>query len=151
MSSFWSKNPRMQAKINHICDLIAERVAVRNPAIETAIVDLSTAGGKYLRPAFFYLFSEFGQTEAKNEDKLLKIATSLEILHMATLIHDDIIDDSPLRRGQKTIQSRFGKDVAVYTGDLLFTVFFELILESMADTPYTVSYTHLTLPTSDLV
>ncbi|MDW7798728.1 polyprenyl synthetase family protein [Streptococcus canis] len=136
MSSFWSKNPRMQAKINHICDLIAERVAVRNPAIETAIVDLSTAGGKYLRPAFFYLFSEFGQTEAKNEGKLLKIATSLEILHMATLIHDDIIDDSPLRRGQKTIQSRFGKDVAVYTGDLLFTVFFELILESMADTPY---------------
>lgn len=58
-----------------------------------------------------------------DEDKLLKIATSLEILHMATLIHDDIIDDSPLRRGQETIQSQFGKDVAVYTGDLLFTVF----------------------------
>lgn len=136
MSSFWSKNPRMQAKINQICALIDKRVAVRNPAIETAVVDLSTAGGKYLRPAFFYLFSEFGQEESVDEDKLLKIATSLEILHMATLIHDDIIDDSPLRRGQETIQSQFGKDVAVYTGDLLFTVFFELILESMANTPY---------------
>lgn len=44
MSSFWSKNPRMQAKINQICALIDKRVAVRNPAIETAVVDLSTAG-----------------------------------------------------------------------------------------------------------
>lgn len=66
----------------------------------------------------------------------MKIAASLEILHMATLIHDDVIDDSPLRRGQKTVQTQFGKDIAVYTGDLLFTIFFELILEATNDFEY---------------
>ena len=55
---------------------------------------------------------------------------------MATLIHDDVIDDSPLRRGQKTVQTQFGKDIAVYTGDLLFTIFFELILEATNDFEY---------------
>ncbi len=48
---------------------------------------------------------------------------------MATLIHDDVIDDSPKRRGQKTIQSKYGKDVAVYAGDYLFTVSFKLITD----------------------
>ena len=65
------------------------------------------------------------------ETTTIKIAASLEILHMATLIHDDIIDDSPLRRGAVTIQSQYGKDVAVYTGDLLFTEFFTLIADAM--------------------
>lgn len=65
------------------------------------------------------------------ETTIIKIAASLEILHMATLIHDDIIDDSPLRRGAVTIQSQYGKDVAVYTGDLLFTEFFTLIADAM--------------------
>ncbi|MGK0627944.1 polyprenyl synthetase family protein, partial [Enterococcus faecalis] len=55
-----------------------------------------------------------------------------------TLIHDDIIDDSPLRRGIATIQSQFGKDIAVYSGDLLFTLFFELIVETMVDSPYII-------------
>ncbi|EHI69015.1 polyprenyl synthetase family protein [Streptococcus ictaluri] len=136
MSSFWSKNPQMQAKIKDICDLIEKRVVIRNPEIETAIVELSVSGGKYLRPAFFYLFAGFGDSKKAETTDLTKIASSLEILHMATLMHDDIIDDSPLRRGQATVQSKFGKDVAVYTGDLLFTVFFELILETMVDTPY---------------
>ena len=45
----------------------------------------------------------------------------IELLHLATLIHDDIIDDSPKRRGTVSIQARFGKDTAVYAGDLLFT------------------------------
>lgn len=49
---------------------------------------------------------------------------------MATLIHDDIIDDSPTRRGTPTVQAKYGKDIAVYTGDFLFTVYFDLIADS---------------------
>lgn len=45
------------------------------------------------------------------------MAASLEILHVATLIHDDIIDDSPIRRGLPSIQQMYGQDIAVYTGD----------------------------------
>ncbi|MCP0885869.1 polyprenyl synthetase family protein [Ligilactobacillus sp. WILCCON 0076] len=137
MSSYWNNYPTIHAKIQNVCTLIKQRAHVRNPEIETAIIDLSLAGGKYLRPAFFFLFAEFGeQKDPIEEAKLTKIATSIEILHMATLIHDDIIDDSPLRRGNMSIQAKYGKDTAVYTGDLLFTIFFELVLESMNGSTY---------------
>src|SRR5699024_7134455 len=55
------------------------------------------------------------------------LAASVELLHTATLIHDDIIDDSPQRRGKTTVQARYGKDAAVYAGDYLFTVSFRLV------------------------
>jgi heptaprenyl diphosphate synthase len=58
------------------------------------------------------------------------------LLHSATLVHDDIIDDSPTRRGMPSIQTRFGKDVAVYTGDFMYTSYFELLAECMSHTPF---------------
>lgn len=58
------------------------------------------------------------------------------MLHSATLVHDDIIDDSPTRRGMPSIQTRFGKDVAVYTGDFMYTSYFELLAECMSQTPF---------------
>lgn len=67
---------------------------------------------------------------------MVKIAASLELLHSATLIHDDVIDDSPLRRGLPSVEAQFGKDVAVYTGDFIYTVYFELLCETMAATPF---------------
>ncbi|VTS15647.1 polyprenyl synthetase [Streptococcus porcinus] len=136
MPSYWSKYPEIDQHIKLVCQLIEKRVQVRNTDIQEAIIQLAQAGGKYLRPAFFFLFTSFGQKEKQNSEQLTKIAASLEILHMATLIHDDVIDDSPLRRGQITVQTQFGKDIAVYTGDFLFTIFFELILETMQDSPY---------------
>ena len=101
----------------------------RNEDIEEALVTLARSGGKLLRPAFSFFLLNWVMKKTR-ETTIIKIA-SLEILHMATLIHDDIIDDSPLRRGAVTIQSQYGKDVAVYTGDLLFTEFFTLIADAM--------------------
>lgn len=87
-----------------------------------------------IRPALFFLFADFG--EKKQQEQLIKVAASLELLHSATLIHDDIIDDSPTRRGMPSVQSRFGKDVAVYTGDFMYTSYFELLAECMSETPF---------------
>lgn len=87
-----------------------------------------------IRPALFFLFADFGPSQDK--DRLVKVAASLELLHSATLVHDDIIDDSPTRRGMPSIQSRFGKDVAVYTGDFMYTSYFELLAECMSQTPF---------------
>ncbi len=104
----------------------------RNEDIEEALVTLARSGGKLLRPAFsFFLLNWVMKKKTRETTIIKKIVASLEILHMATLIHDDIIDDSPLRRGTVTIQSQYGKDVAVYTGDLLFTEFFTLIADAM--------------------
>lgn len=72
--------------------------------------------GKMLRPFLVLLGAHFGQYDAK---KIQKLAGAVEILHMATLVHDDIIDEAKLRRNKPSIQSKFGKDMAVYTGDYL--------------------------------
>ncbi|MBU5584337.1 polyprenyl synthetase family protein, partial [Enterococcus sp. S181_ASV_20] len=92
-----------------------QRLVINNKSIEEAITKFSSTGGKMIRPALFFLFADFG--EKKDYEQLIKVAASLELLHSATLVHDDIIDDSPTRRGMPSIQTRFGKDVAVYTGD----------------------------------
>ena len=97
---------------------------------------MASNGGKYLRPAFFLLFANINHQTVAEQEKLIKIASSLEVLHMATLIHDDIIDDSPKRRGAVSVQAAFGKDTAVYTGDFLFTIFFDLLVETMTGSPY---------------
>lgn len=136
MSSQWKQYPDLENNIKQTCLLIEKVVRVRNDDIASALVTLTNAGGKYLRPAFFFLFTSFGSKNPKTDKELIEIAASIEILHMATLIHDDIVDDSPLRRNTLTIQSQFGKDVAVYTGDFLFTVFFDLVLKTMNGSPY---------------
>ena len=131
MNDFWKEFPIIQQQLNETCELIKQQVKIRNKEIEAALIELTTSGGKLLRPAFFFLFAQIGDEKKQDSNQLIKIAASIEILHMATLIHDDIIDDSPLRRGVVTIQSRYGKDIAVYTGDLLFTEFFALLADTM--------------------
>lgn len=131
MNDFWKEFPDVYDRLDQTCDLIKKQFNLRNKEIEEALLELTNAGGKLLRPAFFFLFTQLGDTKKQDKQQLIKIAASIEILHMATLIHDDIIDDSPLRRGGQTIQARYGKDIAVYTGDLLFTEFFQLLADTM--------------------
>ncbi len=82
-----------------------------------------------IRPAFVLLGSGFGPQEDENREKLIHLAASIETLHMATLVHDDIIDESKMRRGQESIQSKYGKPYAVYMGDYLFTQCFMMLID----------------------
>lgn len=136
MNDFWTQFPTTQQKLLATHQYINQKLKVRNKDIAKTLADLTNSGGKMLRPGFFFLFAQMGDTTKQNEQQLIKIAASLEILHMATLIHDDVIDDSPLRRGQITIQALYGKDIAVYTGDLLFTEFFDLLADTMNASPF---------------
>jgi len=136
MLSYWNDYPTIQNKLQIVCSLIEEQLQVRNKDIQETLIDFAKSGGKYLRPAYFLLFAELGDTTKQNQKQLFKVAASIEILHMASLIHDDIVDDSPLRRGTITVQSKYGKDIAVYAGDLLFTQFFELITQAMNGSYY---------------
>lgn len=126
--------PQLKPSLTLVSQLIDHRLTVRYQQLEPALKQMASHGGKFLRPAFFLLFAGLHETEIS--EKQVKAAASIEILHMATLIHDDIIDDSPKRRGQASIQAAFGKDVAVYSGDYLFTVFFDLITETMANSRF---------------
>jgi geranylgeranyl pyrophosphate synthase len=74
-------------------------------------------GGKAIRPALTLLSARFYNY---NLDQLLSMATSVELLHTATLVHDDAIDNSAVRRGRPTVNSLWGEDRAVLLGDYLF-------------------------------
>ena len=70
-----------------------------------------------LRPAFVLLAGRFGKYDPK---RMRQLAAAIEMLHVATLVHDDILDDSKFRRGIETVQYRYGKEYAVYIGDFYF-------------------------------
>lgn len=138
MLTFWQDYPEIQNKLIAVQELMAERLKINNSDLKLALQKMTSQGGKMVRPALFFLFAGLNSDEKdeKEQEKLLKIAASLELLHSATLIHDDIIDDSPVRRGLPSVEAQFGKDVAVYTGDFIYTIFFELLIETMIDTPF---------------
>jgi geranylgeranyl pyrophosphate synthase len=75
-----------------------------------------SAGGKRLRPMLVFLCAD-GDTD----DPLVAGATAVELLHMATLVHDDVLDRAPLRRGKPTVFADGGRLAATATGDLLFS------------------------------
>lgn len=82
------------------------------------------AGGKRIRPSLFLICA---RNENYDIEKLLPAAASIEILHTASLIHDDIIDKSILRRGKRTIHQTYDKDTAKFVGDYLFTQTFAIL------------------------
>jgi geranylgeranyl pyrophosphate synthase len=85
-----------------------------------------TSGGKRLRPLLLILSARMGQPE---EEALLKAATAIEILHTASLIHDDIVDRAESRRGEPTTFAGYGREIAVATGDYLFAETFTELAE----------------------
>lgn len=88
---------------------------------------LMTTGGKMLRPLLLMIGSKLGKKSHKLEDELLKLATAVETIHLATLIHDDIIDQSQMRRGKESIQAKYGQSYAVYMGDYLLSQCFLML------------------------
>ena len=96
---------------------------------QEALSNTLLAGGKRIRPALFLICAKNENYDIKN---LVPAAAAIEFLHTASLIHDDIIDKSLLRRGKKTIHNIYDKDTARYAGDCLFTYSF-YILNSYQD------------------
>jgi len=83
------------------------------------------AGGKRLRPMLVLLCA--GE---EGGERSVRAATSIELIHMATLVHDDVLDQAPLRRGHPTVAATSGRDRAIATGDLLFSRAFALLADA---------------------
>ena len=109
---------RLQAVTARLTEQLAEPIA------ET-VRYLITAGGKRLRPALVLLCGAAGPSP--NWPALIDTATAVELIHTATLIHDDIIDQSPTRRSQPTFHHRWGTERAVLMGDYLHATAFTLL------------------------
>ncbi len=92
-------------------------IDAKHPILKKASAHLLKAGGKRIRPVFVLLAAKFGFYDI---EKIKQVAVPLELIHMASLVHDDVIDDAELRRGKKTIKSKWDNRVAMYTGDYIF-------------------------------
>jgi heptaprenyl diphosphate synthase len=88
-----------------------------HPLVSEASTHLIKAGGKRVRPALVMLASRAGESGREATDLA---AAAIELVHLATLYHDDVIDESETRRGVPTVHSKWGIEVAVLAGDFLF-------------------------------
>jgi heptaprenyl diphosphate synthase len=116
MHSFWSDYPEIERQLNEINNEIERAVQTPNASFREVLTPVVQNQGKMLRAAFVLIGSNFGEIDEK---KAKALAASIEMFHLATLVHDDIVDEAKLRRGAQTLQSKLGKDYAVYTGDFL--------------------------------
>lgn len=105
----------LESTLNSSSDLIRE-----------ASIRLLQAGGKRLRPVFVLLAAKFGNYDIQ---KVKHIAVPLELIHMASLVHDDVIDNSDMRRGSLTVKAQWNNKVAMYTGDFIFARALEYVAE----------------------
>lgn len=96
---------------------INQTIHARHPVLRDASLQLLQAGGKRLRPVFVLLAGKFGDYDF---ERIKTVAVSLELIHMASLVHDDVIDEAELRRGEPTVKSRWDNRIAMYTGDYIF-------------------------------
>lgn len=97
--------------------LLLERAgASKHPLVSEACTHLIKAGGKRLRPALVLLSSRAGEPN----DATDLAAVAIELVHLATLCHDDVIDETATRRGVPTVHAKWGTEVAVLAGDYLF-------------------------------
>ncbi|HLU22640.1 heptaprenyl diphosphate synthase component II [Lederbergia graminis] len=93
-------------------------VAVKSDVelLEKASIQLLKAGGKRIRPVFVLLSAKFGSYDI---EKIKNAAIALELIHMASLVHDDVIDNANLRRGKPTINYTWNDRIALHTGDYI--------------------------------
>ena len=96
---------------------LAENLDSPIDIMNQASVHLIKAGGKRLRPAFALLAARF---YGEDLEEVIPAAVALELIHMATLVHDDVIDNSAIRRGTKTVKSGWGNRVSIYAGNYVF-------------------------------
>ncbi len=104
--------------------LIEEGCRPSSPVLKDSLTSLVKAGGKRLRPIMTLLCGFAGKFDRQ---KLVPAAAAVEIIHTASLVHDDIIDGAEFRRGRKTLERRKGRIHAIAAGDYLFARAFELL------------------------
>jgi heptaprenyl diphosphate synthase len=105
---------------------LEETIQAESQLLRQASLHLLKAGGKRIRPVFVLLGGKFGTYDI---NVIKNVAVSLELIHMASLVHDDVIDDAELRRGQPTIKAKWDNRIAMYTGDYIFARALELMTE----------------------
>jgi heptaprenyl diphosphate synthase len=107
----------LASRMVEVEDLLRKQIEGKYPLVIETSRHLVEAGGKRLRPLLTLITSHFGNPRATG---IIEAAVVCELTHVATLYHDDVMDEAPLRRGVQSANSRWGNTVAILTGDYLF-------------------------------
>ncbi|MCX6439902.1 MAG: polyprenyl synthetase family protein [Actinobacteria bacterium] len=132
MSSFGIPNvaPALEAtlvaQMAGVESLLRSHTKSEYPFVDETAHHLVAAGGKRLRPLLVLLTSQFGDPMASG---VIPAAVACEITHLATLYHDDVMDEAPMRRGVESANIRWGNTIAILTGDFLFAKSSDLLAD----------------------
>jgi geranylgeranyl pyrophosphate synthase len=107
----------IQPELERVEQVLAEVAAVDHTLLASILSEVLRAGGKRLRPALCLMV---GRLNHYDVDRLVKLAVATELLHTATLLHDDVVDQSPMRRGRPTLYLQAGNRAAVLVGDYMY-------------------------------
>ena len=114
----------LPARLAEAEGLLREAISGHGETLRGDAAATLEAGGKRLRPMLVLLCAG-----PEGSPAAVRAAAAIELVHMATLVHDDVLDDAPLRRGLPTVAATSGRDRAVATGDLLFSRAFALLAD----------------------
>ena len=132
MSTFGIPNlaPALEAQlIGQMSDveaLLLSHTRSEYPFVDETAHHLVAAGGKRLRPLLTLLTAQYGDP---TREGIIAAAVACEITHLATLYHDDVMDQAPLRRGVESANMRWGNTIAILTGDFLFAKSSDLLAD----------------------
>lgn len=129
-----------EAAYGQMQELVEHYLSAAPSVIRKYTSHLTKSKGKFVRACA--LLTCAMDEEDRVCEEAVQLAAAVELLHLATLVHDDVIDDSDLRRGTETLQKKFGKKVAVICGDYLLS----LALRIVTAIPYKDEYQKLDMP-----
>jgi octaprenyl-diphosphate synthase len=119
----------VEPEMLQVDQVIARRLDSGVPLVGSVSRDIISAGGKRLRPVLLLLCC--GALGFKG-DQRFNMAAVVEFIHTATLLHDDVVDDSALRRGSPTANAKFGNPASVLVGDFLYSRAFQMMVDSQS-------------------
>lgn len=111
----------------HVEGAIEQALASRDAMLNEVSTHLLRAGGKRIRPALVLLTSKFPGARL---EQVTPVAAAVELIHMATLVHDDVVDKATVRRGLPTVNAKWSNQVSVLTGDYLFAKSFSMLAQT---------------------
>jgi octaprenyl-diphosphate synthase len=134
----------MDAAMRQVDAVVRERLSSRVTLVDQIAQYIITAGGKRIRPRLLLLFSDVFRFDGPARYEL---AAAVEFIHTATLLHDDVVDESTMRRGRATANAIFGNAASVLVGDFLYSRAFQMmvsvnnmrVLDVLADATNTIA------------
>ncbi len=132
MNGYWNDTPGLRARLLRVEAIMEETVRDPSFPLGDQVAQIALSQGKMLRPALLLIGSGFGRPirGAAPPATIERLAAAVELLHTATLIHDDVLDKAETRRGLPTLHTRFGAVEAVLAGDWLLSRCFRLASEN---------------------